>query len=71
MKETESLNALVLLSNHMVWTDSMMHYIQYTATSLSGAWLTLAKADSHNQVSNKDYMMSTDECNSMFFFNVL
>ena len=65
MKETESLNALVFTkqSNGMDWFYDALHPVHWT--SLSGAWFTLAKADSHNHVTNEDYMMSTNECNSM------
>jgi hypothetical protein len=65
MKKTESLNALVFNkeSYGMDWFYDALHPVH--RTSLSGAWFTLAKADSHNHVSNEIYMMSTDEGNSM------
>lgn len=50
-KRLNLLMHLFLLGRHMVQTDSVMHYIQYTELH-------------HNHVSNEDYMMSTDECNS-------
>lgn len=60
MKEAASLNALVFTkqSYGMDWFYDVVHPVHWT--SLSGAWLTLFKAESHNHVSNEAYIMITD-----------